>query len=106
MRFPKPGHPPVQQHHGQAPIADYPVSRPHSLTLMDGEMVVDHAADGYHRRYLVYDMAVCNGKPLMTEKWIKRFEAVRTMVIDPRSKEQKWVSRHFEENNPSPSPSH
>lgn len=44
-------------------------SRPHHMTILDGEMVVDDnmVADQQNRRFLVYDLVVLNGVSKMYE---------------------------------------
>ncbi len=50
MRFPTPGKLSRPQEGGGPARGDYPVSKPHNGTLLDGEMVVDEdKADG--RKY-------------------------------------------------------
>ncbi|GAX84577.1 hypothetical protein CEUSTIGMA_g11998.t1 [Chlamydomonas eustigma] len=89
MRFPtasKPTNPSVRPF--------YPVGRPHHLTLLDGEMVVDHDKESntYTRRFLVYDMmAVCD-RALVTEPFVNRYSQIETLLIQPRKAEMQYIA--------------
>ncbi len=51
----------------------YPVGGPHDLTLLDGEMVLDHDPEGRQPprlRYLIYDCCMINSTPIIEKKWI------------------------------------
>lgn len=50
----------------------YPVGGPHDMTLLDGEMVLDHDPEGNQPprlRYLIYDCCMINSIPIIDKKW-------------------------------------
>lgn len=82
----------------------YPVGGPHDMTLLDGEMVLDHDPEGNQPprlRYLIYDCCMINSIPIIDKKWSERYRAIETDLVVPRNLERKyiegWRNRRFDE---------
>ncbi|KAG2485988.1 hypothetical protein HYH03_015311 [Edaphochlamys debaryana] len=74
--------------------AQYPVGRPHDLTVLDGEMVVDHDPEGKQPprlRYLIYDCCMINAIPLLDKPWKERYRAVDSDIVRPRNLERQYI---------------
>lgn len=80
---------------------------PHHMTLLDGEMVIDHDKDRdrYIRKYLVYDLVLHQGQSWMELPWKQRFAALQEIVklrdseIDKIQKKQ-WPFEYRYEEEP------
>lgn len=79
---------PTALKHGQP--SKGPVGPPHHLTILDGEMVVDEnmEEERWDRRFLAYDMVMCNGHPLVDRPWMERYKLIESEVIVPRNLEK------------------
>ncbi|PNW80070.1 hypothetical protein CHLRE_08g376700v5 [Chlamydomonas reinhardtii] len=74
--------------------AAYPVGRPHNLTLLDGEMVVDVDPTGQappRLRYLIYDVCMINATPLLQKPWKERYRAIDSDIVKPRTTERAYI---------------
>ncbi|KAL6780541.1 MRCE1 [Auxenochlorella protothecoides x Auxenochlorella symbiontica] len=84
MRWPLPAKP-------QAGVPQKaPVGPPHSLTILDGEMIVDDdlLSDRKQRRFLAYDLMALNGKSVVGLPWKERYDMIKRYVMDPRKLER------------------
>ncbi|PNH08065.1 mRNA-capping enzyme [Tetrabaena socialis] len=74
----------------------YPVGKPHDLTLLDGEMVLDHDPDGKvppRLRYLIYDCCMINAIPLVAKPWKERYRGIESDIINPRLAEREYIEK-------------
>ncbi|XP_042066535.1 mRNA-capping enzyme-like [Salvia splendens] len=71
----------------------------HHFTLLDGEMVIDTMPDTHkqERRYLVYDMMVCNQECIVELPFYERWKMVEKEIIEPRNFERQHI---YKSQNP------
>ncbi|GIM08149.1 hypothetical protein Vretimale_12219 [Volvox reticuliferus] len=82
---------------------NYPVRKPLTLTVLDGEMVLDVDPTGTQPprlRYLIYDLCMINNEPLIEKPWKERYRAIDSHIVLPRNAERayidKWRGRTFD----------
>lgn len=68
---------------------------PHHLTLLDGEMVIDHdpETNQYTRKYLVYDLVLHQGQSWMHLPWKQRFAKLQD-IVNVRNSEKMKIEKH------------
>ena len=67
---------------------------PHHMTLLDGEMVIDHDQERgtYTRKYLVYDLVIYQGHSWMSLPWKQRF-AQLSEIVHLRNSEKAMITK-------------
>lgn len=70
---------------------------PHHMTLLDGEMVVDHDQERgiYTRKYLVYDLVFFEGTNWMDLPWKRRFAKLEEIVKMRNTEISKIANSHW-----------
>ena len=68
---------------------------PHHMTLLDGEMVIDHdpETNQYIRKCLVYDLVIHQGQSWMELPWKQRFAKLQE-IISVRNYEKTKIDKH------------
>eukprot|EP00268_Persea_americana_P003358 TRINITY_DN1101_c0_g1_i13.p1 TRINITY_DN1101_c0_g1~~TRINITY_DN1101_c0_g1_i13.p1 ORF type:complete len:535 (-),score=102.57 TRINITY_DN1101_c0_g1_i13:443-2047(-) len=72
--------------------SEVPNDRTHNFTLLDGEMVIDTLpTKKLARRYLIYDLMVLNGKPVIELPFSERWKLIEREVVEPRNSERQNI---------------